>query len=147
LMTTTNRAAAEAMTDVGVDAATDVTGFGLLGHLHRMLLASDAAAELDASAVPLLDPRILELARGGVVPGGTKRNLAYVRAQTDFVDLPEPERLILADAQTSGGLLIAAKHEPALETALREEGVSFARIGNVVPGEPGRISVTGALHP
>jgi selenide,water dikinase len=147
LMTTTNRAACEAMTDVGVDAATDVTGFGLLGHLHRMLLASGAAAELDAGAVPLLDPRILELARAGVVPGGTKRNLAYVRAQTDFVDLPEPERLTLADAQTSGGLLLAAKHEPALEAALREEGVPFARIGEVVAGEPGRISVTGSLHP
>jgi len=145
LMTTTNRAAAEAMTDVGVDAATDVTGFGLLGHLHRMLLASGAAADLDASVVPLLDPRILELARDGVVPGGTKRNLASVRPQTDFGDLPEPERMILADAQTSGGLLIAAKHEPALEAALREEGVSFARIGEVVRGEPGRISVRGSI--
>jgi selenide,water dikinase len=145
LMTSSNRAAAEAMTDVGVDAATDVTGFGLLGHLHRMLLASGAAAELDAGAVPLLDPRILELARAGAVPGGTKRNLAHVRERTDFGDLPEPERLILADAQTSGGLLIAAKHEPAIEAALREEGVPFARIGDVVPGEPGRISVRGSL--
>ena len=145
LMTTSNRAAAQAMTDVGVDAATDVTGFGLLGHLHRMLLASDAAAELDAGAVPLLDPRILELARAGAVPGGTKRNLAHVRERTDFGDLPEPERLILADAQTSGGLLIAAKHEPAIEAALREEGVPFARIGDVVPGEPGRISIRGSL--
>jgi selenide, water dikinase len=144
-MTTSNRAAAEAMTDVGVDAATDVTGFGLLGHLHRMLLASGAAAELDAGAVPILDPRIVELARAGVVPGGTKRNLASVRAQTDFGDLPEPERMILADAQTSGGLLIAAKHEPALEAALREEGVPFARIGDVVRGEPGRISVRGSI--
>jgi selenide,water dikinase len=145
LMTTTNRAAAEAMTDVGVDAATDVTGFGLLGHLHRMLLASGAAADLDAGAVPLLDPRILELAGAGVVPGGTKRNLASVRAQTDFGDLSEPERMILADAQTSGGLLIAAKHEPALEAALREDGVSFARVGEVVRGEPGRISVRGSI--
>jgi selenide, water dikinase len=145
LMTTSNRAAAEAMTDVGAEAATDVTGFGLLGHLHRMLLASGAAAELDAGAVPLLDPRILELARAGVVPGGTKRNLASVRGQTEFGDLPEPERMILADAQTSGGLLIAAKHEPALEAALREEGVSFARVGEVVRGDPGRITVRGSI--
>jgi selenide, water dikinase len=147
LMTTTNRAAAEAMTDVGVDAATDVTGFGLLGHLHRMLLASGRTAEIDAAEVPLIDPRILDLARMGVVPGGTRRNLAHVRAATDFGDLTDPDRLILADAQTSGGLLIAAKHERALEAALEEHDVAFARIGEVVAGEPGRISVTGSLGP
>ena len=70
LMTTTNRAAAEAMRHAVAEAATDVTGFGLLGHLHRMLLASGAAAELDAGAIPLLDPRILDLARSDVVPAG-----------------------------------------------------------------------------
>jgi selenophosphate synthase len=94
-----------------------------------------------------MDPRILDLARRDVVPGGTKRNLAYVRAHTDFGDLPEPERLILADAQTSGGLLIAAKHKPSMEAALRDHDVSFARIGTVVVGEPGRIAVTGSLRP
>ena len=145
LMTTTNRAGAEAMRDADADAATDVTGFGLLGHLHRMLQASGAAAELDARAIPLLDPRVLELARRDVVPGGTKRNLAYVRAHTDFGDLPEPERLILADAQTSGGLLIAAKHKPSMEAALRDHDVPFARIGTVVAGEPGHVAVSGAL--
>jgi selenide, water dikinase len=143
LMTTTNRAGAEAMRDADAEAATDVTGFGLLGHLHRMLEASGAAAELDAAAIPLMDPRILDLARRDVVPGGTKRNLAYVRAHTDFGDLPEPERLILADAQTSGGLLIAAKHKPSMEAALRDHGVPFTRIGTVVAGEPGRITVRG----
>ena len=70
LMTTPNRAACEAVHEVGADAATDVTGFGLLGHLHRMLLASGVAAEIDASAVPLIDGA-LDLARSGVVPGGT----------------------------------------------------------------------------
>ena len=142
-MTTTNRAAAEAMRNADAEAATDVTGFGLLGHLHRMLEASGVAAELDAGAIPLMDPRILELARRDVVPGGTKRNLAYVRAHTDFGDLPEPERMILADAQTSGGLLIAAKHKPSMEAAFREHDVPFARIGDVVAGEPGRITVRG----
>jgi selenide, water dikinase len=145
LMTTTNRAGAEAMRNAAAEAATDVTGFGLLGHLHRMLEASGAAAELDADAIPLMDPRILDLARRDVVPGGTKRNLAYVRAHTDFGDLPEPERLILADAQTSGGLLIAAKHKPSLEAALRDHDVPFARIGTVVAGDPGHITVSGAL--
>jgi selenide,water dikinase len=145
LMTTTNRAASEAMIDAGIRAATDVTGFGLLGHLHRMLLASGVAAELDASAVPLLDPRVLDLARTGVVPGGTHRNLAHVRPDTTFGDLPEPEQLVLADAQTSGGLLIGAKHEPALREALDANDVPFARIGDVVAGQPGRIAVSGRL--
>ena len=133
------------MRHAGAEAATDVTGFGLLGHLHRMLLASGAAADLDAGVIPLLDPRVLTLARSDVVPGGTKRNLAYVRMHTDFGDLPEPERLILADAQTSGGMLIAARHEPSLEAALRDHEVPFARIGEVAAGAPGAITVSGSL--
>jgi selenide, water dikinase len=145
LMTTTNRTAAEAMGDADAEAGTDVTGFGLLGHLHRMLLASGAAAELDAGAIPLMDPRILDLARRDVVPGGTKRNLAHVRAHTSFGDLSEPERLILADAQTSGGLLIAAGSEPTMERALHEHRVPFARIGTVVSGRPGAVSLSGSL--
>ena len=145
LMTTTNRFASEAMREAEAEAATDVTGFGLLGHLHRMLLASGVAAELEAGAVPLLDPRILELARRDVIPGGTKRNLASVRPHTNFGDLPDPERAILADAQTSGGLLIAARHEASLEAALRDHDVPFARIGTVVAGEPGHVAVRGAL--
>jgi selenide, water dikinase len=145
LMTTTNRAAAEAMRNAVAEAATDVTGFGLLGHLRRMLEASGAAAELDAGAIPLMDPRVLDLARRDVVPGGTKRNLASVRAHTDFGNVPEPEQMILADAQTSGGLLIAAKHRPSMESAFRDHDVPFARIGTVVAGEPGRITVSGSL--
>jgi selenide,water dikinase len=146
LMTTSNRGAAEAMREAHAEAATDVTGFGLLGHLHRMLDASGAAAELDAAAIPLMDPRILDLARSDVVPGGTKRNLAYVRVHTDFGALPEPERLILADAQTSGGMLIATTHQPAMETALRESDVPFARIGSIVAGAPGGITISGSVR-
>jgi len=145
LMTTMNRGAAEAMRDADAEAATDITGFGLLGHLHRMLLASGVAAELDAGAIPLMDPRILDLARSDVVPGGTKRNLAYVRMHADFGELPEPERLILADAQTSGGMLIPATNGPAMEAALRAHDVPFARIGSVVAGAPGRITISGSL--
>jgi selenide,water dikinase len=110
-----------------------------------MLLASGVEAEVDASAVPLLDPRILDLARRDVIPGGTKRNLASVRPHTDFGDLPDPERAILADAQTSGGLLIAARHKASLEAALRDHDVPFVRIGTVVTGDPGRIAVTGSF--
>jgi selenide,water dikinase len=146
LMTTTNGAAADAMTGADAEAATDVTGFGLLGHLHRMLLASGTAAELDADAIRPMDPRILDLARRDVVPGGTKRNLAHVRPHTDFGDLPDPERLILADAQTSGGLLVAARHRPSMEASFREHEVPFERIGEVVAGAPGRITISGSLR-
>jgi selenide, water dikinase len=143
LMTTTNAAAAEAMRATGAVAATDVTGFGLLGHLHRMLLASGVSAELDASRVPLLDPRVLTLARDGVVPGGTTRNHAFVRPFADFADLPEVDQLVLADAQTSGGLLIATRHEDALHVALDARGIDHAVVGRVVDGEPGHLRVRG----
>ena len=144
LMTTPNRAAAEAMHEVGADAATDVTGFGLLGHLHRMLLASGLAAEVDASAVPIIDGA-LELAREGVVPGGTERNHAFVSPHVDWGSLTQPEQLLLADAQTSGGLLVATRQPDALHAALSARGVTSARIGTIRDGDPGRIDVTGRV--
>ncbi len=144
LMTTTNAAGAEAMVDAGASAATDVTGFGLLGHLHKMLLASGHAATVDAAAVPVI-AGAGELARGGVVPGGTQRNHAFVDASTHWGSLTEPEQLLLADAQTSGGLLIATHHPDALESALRDRGVPVACVGEVVAGTPGAVSVTGRL--
>ncbi len=144
LMTTPNAAAAEAMLEAGVEAATDVTGFGLLGHLHRMLAASGLAARVDASAVRLL-PGTMDLARADVVPGGTKRNLAYVRPHVDWGELGEPERVVLADAQTSGGLLIAATDPGALEDALARRGVPAMRIGLTEPGPAGRIALAGRV--
>jgi len=143
-MTTLNAAAAVAMGEAGAAAATDVTGFGLLGHLRRMLEASGASARIDADAVPLL-PGVLDLARRDVVPGGTKRNHAWVTPVTDWGGLTFPEQLVLADAQTSGGLLIATRHLDALRTALDERGVAHATVGEVVDGEPGRIAVDGRL--
>jgi selenide,water dikinase len=145
-MTTLNDAASEAMLEAGAIAATDVTGFGLLGHLRRMALASGCAATVDASAVRLL-PGVLDLARSDVVPGGTKRNLAYVRSDTDFGDATEPERAVLADAQTSGGLLVATMEPSRLEAALSRRGVRFERVGTSVPwraGEP-TIRVRGRI--
>lgn len=141
LMTTPNRAASEAVNEVGADAATDVTGFGLLGHLHRMLLASGVAAEIDASAVPLIDGA-LDLARSGVVPGGTQRNHAYAAPHVDWGDLTEPEQLLLADAQTSGGLLVATREADALIAALDARGVDARTIGSVIVGIPGRVRVS-----
>jgi len=144
VMTTLNAAASEAMREAGAEAATDVTGFGLLGHLHRMLLGSGAAAVIDAPAVPVLEGA-LDLARAGVVPGGTRRNHTFVRPHTDWGELPEPEQVILADAQTSGGLLIAATAGDRLAEELGRRAVPFAEIGRVEEGEPGTIRITGRL--
>jgi selenide,water dikinase len=144
VMTTLNDRASEAMLEAGVVAATDVTGFGLLGHLHRMLEASGCSASVDASAVRVL-PGAAALAASDVVPGGTRRNLAYVRPHADFGGLPEPEQALLCDAQTSGGLLIATVRPDALEEALSARGVPFARVGRTLAGPAGRIRVEGRL--
>jgi selenide,water dikinase len=144
LMTTLNDRAADAMLEAGAVAATDVTGFGLLGHLHRMLEASNVAARVDASRVPVLDG-VLELARDGIAPGGTGRNHRFVDPHVDWGGLAEAEQLVLADAQTSGGLLISVADGERLAGALVSRAVAFAEIGEVVPGEPGRIEVLGAL--
>lgn len=101
-----NDLAAADLKAAGARAVTDVTGFGLLGHLIDILKASEVGASLDFSRIPLL-PRVLELAADGVFPGGSERNLETARSYTDFGSLPEPARRLLADAQTSGGLLAA----------------------------------------
>src|SRR5690606_4445665 len=106
-MTTLNRGAAEAMLRVGVSAATDITGFGLLGHLRNMLHASGVAAVITADAVPLL-PGTAELAAAGCIAGGTRRNHADVAGDVTWDDsLSELQQLLLCDAQTSGGMLIS----------------------------------------
>lgn len=142
LMTTLNDRAAEAMLEAGAVAATDVTGFGLLGHLHRMLAASGVAARLEASVVPVLEG-VLELARQGVVPGGSGRNHAFVSPHVDWGGLDEPEQLVLADAQTSGGLLVAAPEGERLAASFEARDVPFAEIGTVIEGRPGTIAIAG----
>ncbi|MGA9160919.1 MAG: selenide, water dikinase SelD, partial [Actinomycetota bacterium] len=144
LMTTPNDAAAEAMVEVGAEAATDVTGFGLLGHLQRMLAASGVGARVDASAVPVL-PGVLDLAMLDIVPGGTRRNHAYLRPTVQWGRLSTPEQLVLADAQTSGGLLIAATDHEWAAQELTGRGLAWADIGVTVEGRPGTIAVTGRL--
>jgi selenide,water dikinase len=106
-MTTLNRAAAEAAQRAGITAGTDVTGFGLLGHLYKMARASGVSAVLDAAAVPYLDGARAAL-RDGYVSGGTRRNLEWVAPHLDS-GVAEDELLLLADAQTSGGLLLAGE--------------------------------------
>jgi len=148
-MTTLNAGAARAMraTGGGVHAATDVTGFGLLGHLHNMLNASGGglSAEIDAASVPLL-PMAMELTERGAVPGGTKRNVEALSPHVKFGSaVPEPLRVLLCDAQTSGGLLIACDPDRVntLLAALgREATPAAARIGRLARGAPGAITVS-----
>ncbi|WP_460355563.1 selenide, water dikinase SelD [Mycobacterium sp. ZZG] len=108
VMTTLNSGAAEAAVSAGVECATDVTGFGLLGHLHKLARASGVTAVLESAAVPYLDGA-REALRDGYVSGGTRRNLDWVAPHTDLSAVGEDEALLLADAQTSGGLLIAGE--------------------------------------
>ncbi|MET0422746.1 MAG: selenide, water dikinase SelD [Actinoplanes sp.] len=107
-MSQLNRAAAEAALARGVRCGTDVTGFGLLGHLHKLARASGVTARVDAAAVLYLDGAREALA-GGFVSGGTRRNLDWVRPHLDAGPTGEDELLLLADAQTSGGLLVAGE--------------------------------------
>lgn len=114
-----NAAACEAGLAAGATSCTDVTGFGLLGHLRNLVEASDLAAVIHAGQVPLIEGA-LPLAESGAVPGGTKRNLAYASAVSEFAaGLGEPLRLLLADAQTSGGLLLCVPEARADEAVRR----------------------------
>jgi len=143
-MTALNKGAKDAALAAGARAATDVTGFGLLGHLHHVAHASGCAARLFAGAVPCFDG-VRDAAADGLVPGGSKRNLQYVDPVTRFdAGLGEAERLVLADAQTSGGLLLAVP--PAREAALVAElaargALARAVVGEMTAGEPGHLEV------
>jgi selenide,water dikinase len=136
VMTTLNRDAAAAARAAGAHALTDVTGFGLLGHLHELARASGLAAEVDAAAVPAIDgvPRLLALGDRAIA-GGTKRNRRFAEGFTTWgPDVPAARRWLLCDAMTSGGLLAALPPERAGE-------VPGALVGRLVAGEPGTISV------
>jgi cysteine desulfurase len=137
-----NRAAAEGLEGAeGVHACTDVTGFGLLGHLHELAVASGVDAVLDVDRVPVLDG-VRDLAAADVVPGGSIDNLAHVSPHVTWDEgQSEADRLILADAQTSGGLLVAvaAPRADALATRFAEAGVDAARVGAITGRGGGRI--------
>ena len=151
-MTTLNRAASEAMLAAKIEAATDITGFGLLGHLGNLLRASGKAfgrhlgAQISYDKVPFFSQVELFLAEG-LCPGGTRRNLKYAAPNVSFArQLDEPRQLLLADAQTSGGLLMAVG-ESRLERLLADLAVrrtpAAAVIGQVVEASlPGHIEVT-----
>ncbi|MGQ0826620.1 MAG: selenide, water dikinase SelD [Actinomycetota bacterium] len=143
-MTTLNASGRDAALEVGVHAATDVTGFGLLGHLREICVGSGVGAIVDATEVPVLDG-VRVLLAAGMVAGGTLRNHAFVAPDVDFGALSEPEQWLLADAQTSGGLLlsVAAERVDALVSACRARAtLSAAVIGRTTEAHPGRIRIT-----
>jgi selenide,water dikinase len=120
-MTSLNRVASQAALDAGARCATDVTGFGLLGHLYKLARASGVSAVVESAAVPYVDGARASVA-DGFVPGGSRRNLEWVRPHLD-ASVGEEELVLLADAQTSGGLLIAG------------EIPGFPVVGELVPAD------------
>jgi selenide,water dikinase len=139
-----NKSAAEAMMEVGAHACTDVTGFGLLGHLREMAAASKLDVEIDLEAVPVLDAA-REFTASDVVPGGTVDNLDHVSPFVDWSSgVSRIDKLLLADAQTSGGLLIAVSSDrtETLLKALDARGVTHAyKVGRFLGPGSGRIRV------
>ena len=143
VMTTLNQSAAETMVSAGVKAATDITGFGLLGHLRGMMNASATSATLQAASIPIL-PGARELATAGHIPGGTLRNLEDLAPDLNFADsIDETNRTLMVDAQTSGGLLMCVPQDrlPALLTSLKQDNPSTSVIGEGIRGQPGTIRI------
>ncbi|SDG15183.1 selenophosphate synthase [Desulfosporosinus hippei DSM 8344] len=145
VMATLNKGAAEAAISVGVHAVTDVTGFGLLGHLHEMLEASGCSADIYAEAVPVLDS-VWDCIQQKAIPGGTQANRRHLENKVDFeAEVPEELRIIFFDAITSGGLLISVP-EDRVELLIKElqanNTPAAAVIGRVNQGEGGRIAVS-----
>jgi selenide,water dikinase len=135
-----NAAASKAALAAGIVAGTDVTGFGLLGHLGELLEASRVSATLDLAMIPILDGAV-EIAEAGHVPGGTKRNYKAVRPVVDFGATPSAVQTVLVDAQTSGGLLLSVPDDAVadLMKSLIEGGDLAADIGRVVESHPGAL--------
>lgn len=143
IMVELNDGPRDAMLSAGVRAATDVTGFGLLGHLQRMCAASGVSAEVRAAAVPVLDGAE-ELAAAGQIPGGSRRNRTFVEEWATFAgDVGEVRRTLLADAQTSGGMLICCPPDclDALLGELDGRAPVSEVIGVIAAGPVGRIQV------
>ncbi|GAB4491032.1 MAG: selenide, water dikinase SelD [Thermodesulfovibrionales bacterium] len=138
-MATLNRKAGEIMVSVGVSTATDITGFGLIGHMYEVLSASRCSARISAGRVPLF-PEAVRLAEEGIIPGGTWANVRTYEAHVSWADsAPKIALPLLNDAQTSGGLLIfvPAQKKDLLVTELRNKGVLAAHIGDVSAEEKG----------
>ena len=136
-----NDVASTVAVSAGATGATDVTGFGLLGHLGKMVEASGVNAVLHVEEIPLL-PGARQYAEDGIIPGGTRRNLAWIDAQVDSGSFGEIELLLLADAQTSGGLIFGVDKDRSADicTELVEQDVAAVLIGETQAGD-GKISL------
>ena len=145
IMSELNRKPAEAMMHVGVNACVDVTGFGLLGHLRLIAQGSGVSARVKASNVPVIEG-VQELLEMGIAPGGTHRNLESLDGVVDWhEDITDQTQILLADAQTSGGLLIAVAPEKkdALLEALEDVGIQTrAVIGEIFARDPQGVAIT-----
>jgi selenide,water dikinase len=132
-----------ALAELGlIRAAVDVTGFGLLGHLSSMCRASGVGAEIDTANVPVISPEILALIAQDCVPGGTRQNLETANAIVEWKNTPEPLRLLLADAQTSGGLLLCVPPKRLRKVAgvlKKDRTICAAIIGKIIPSNRPRI--------
>ena len=145
VMATLNREAAQLMQTIGPHACTDVTGFGLIGHLYEMALASGVAIRLDSRSVPVL-PEALYYAGMGIIPEGAHKNQAfYTQHCTSHLEELDPMEMVLHDPQTSGGLLISASEVGLLSIGerltKRKYALDFGIIGQVVDGPPGAIEI------
>jgi selenide,water dikinase len=144
-MAAINRPGGEAVAEVGANAATDVTGYGLAGHLCEVAGASKVGIELHLEALPVL-PEVMDLLGKGCFPGGTRKNWLYFRQQLDFADgISEEEQLLVCDAQTSGGMVIsvpADKCDAMVASLEKHNALAAAVVGEVVADHPGRIAVT-----
>ncbi len=144
VMAALNKGAAEAAVEAGVHAVTDITGFGLLGHLHEMLSASGLSAEVYAKDVPVLES-VWQCIEQQAIPGGTRANQRHLEGWIEFTsDVPEELQVVLCDAITSGGLLIAVPQdhlEPLLKQLTIAQTPAAAVIGRICAGQPGKIAI------
>lgn len=144
VMTTLNRAASEAAVKVGVNACTDVTGFGLLGHLHEMTKASGVGAKIDFGKIPVITG-VWELIDDWIVPEGVHSNVEFVQEKLEWnPDLPEDAIYLLCDPQTSGGLLISVpktKTDELMKTLTDANVGTVALIGEIIEDKENRIYV------
>lgn len=144
-MAAINKPGGEAVMEVGANAATDVTGYGLAGHLHEVARASNVGVNLNVDALPVLD-EVMGLIESGCYPGGTHKNLMYFNQFIDFDDdVTDVEQLLCCDAQTSGGMVIsvpADKEDDMVASLQKHNALATSVIGEVVADHPGRIKVS-----
>jgi len=144
-MTTLNRAASEAMVKVGVNACTDVTGFGLLGHLHEMTETSGVGAKIDVSKIPIITG-VWDLIDNWIIPEGVHSNIEFVQEKLEWdSDLPEDVIYLLCDPQTSGGLLISvpkAKTDELIKALAEANVETVALIGEIISDKENKIYIT-----